>query len=66
MTMFICKFCSNSIEDSKSVINMFLVDFPPSYMESVFGKVDGIENDKEVIDGNQYAPMYQYYRFPNE
>ena len=35
-------------------------------MESVFGKVDGVENDKEEIEGNQFAPIYQYYRFSNE
>ena len=41
-------------------------DAPPTYMESVFGKVDGVEDDKEeLIGGNYYSPLYGYYQWPN-
>jgi len=41
-------------------------DTPPTYMESVFGKVDAVENDMEDMEDKQYAPLYQYYQFSNE
>ena len=39
------------------------IETPPSYLESVFGKVDGVENDHEIVEGNDYAPLYQYYKW---